>query len=360
MVVLGVLVLGALFSPAALGATTSPSDLGPTGWISGSGDPNLGVLNQGARTINFDGGWRFNFVNTNDTSDPSGSFGNSSDPKAAATDFNDASWEHLTLPHDWSITPLPRPDQMLKNLDGLGLNYDTAKTIDGLHATYPVGAVVGLSLAHQVAQRLLANHRPDRPADRVVGMLDRRLGEREQDPALAANVLQIGDQLLLDAVLGARIHLVHHANQQIDQAVGDLARARQTKARQQRQAHLSRMGAQPRRMLGGRARAPRPDPLLLRLGKQVGRQADRPHPLELGDLGKQRLKARRPRVRAKVGKQSWSASDHPVVIAGALGHEFLEPLDRNRRKPRDRARTEPLVGQAPRAADDPADPPGRL
>ena len=28
-------------------------------------------------------------------------------------------------------------DQMVKNLDGLGLNYDTAKAIDGLHAQYP-------------------------------------------------------------------------------------------------------------------------------------------------------------------------------------------------------------------------------
>jgi len=28
-------------------------------------------------------------------------------------------------------------DQMLQNLDGLGLNYDTSKTIDGLHAQYP-------------------------------------------------------------------------------------------------------------------------------------------------------------------------------------------------------------------------------
>ena len=36
---------------------------------------------------------------------------------------------------------VPKPgsvaDQMVKNLDGLGLNYDTAKTIDGLHAQYP-------------------------------------------------------------------------------------------------------------------------------------------------------------------------------------------------------------------------------
>ena len=28
-------------------------------------------------------------------------------------------------------------EQMLQNLDGLGLNYDTAKAIDGLHAKYP-------------------------------------------------------------------------------------------------------------------------------------------------------------------------------------------------------------------------------
>ena len=33
-------------------------------------DPNLGVLNQGSRTLNFDNGWRFKLVNTSDTSDP--------------------------------------------------------------------------------------------------------------------------------------------------------------------------------------------------------------------------------------------------------------------------------------------------
>ena len=38
----------------------------------------------------------------------------------------------------------------------------------------------------------LADDRPDRPTDRVVGMIDGRLREREQDPALAAHVLQIG------------------------------------------------------------------------------------------------------------------------------------------------------------------------
>src|SRR5437763_2949243 len=75
------------------------------------GDPNLGVLNQSARTVNFDNGWRFQLVNTSDTSDPTGTYGNSSDPKAAAPGFNDSSWQRVTLPHDWSITQLPRPDQ---------------------------------------------------------------------------------------------------------------------------------------------------------------------------------------------------------------------------------------------------------
>jgi beta-galactosidase len=81
------------------------------GWSTGNSDPNLGVLNEGARTLNFDGGWRFKLVNTENTSDPSGTYGNSSDPRAAAPGFHDASWPQLTLPHDWSITLNPQPDQ---------------------------------------------------------------------------------------------------------------------------------------------------------------------------------------------------------------------------------------------------------
>jgi hypothetical protein len=54
------------------------------GWSSGTGDPNLGVLDQGARTLNFDGGWRFKLVNTANTSDPTGLYGNSSNPLASA------------------------------------------------------------------------------------------------------------------------------------------------------------------------------------------------------------------------------------------------------------------------------------
>ena len=98
-------------STAAQAATPSGSDLGPVGWSSGSGDPNLGVLNDGTRTLNFDGGWRFKLVNTADTSDPTGLYGNSTDPKADAPGFDDAGWQRLTLPHDWSITQAPDPSQ---------------------------------------------------------------------------------------------------------------------------------------------------------------------------------------------------------------------------------------------------------
>ena len=96
---------------AASAAAPGPTDLGPVGWTSGTGDPNLGVLNDSTRTLNFDGGWRFKLVNIADTSDPTGQYGNSSDPKAAAAGFDDSTWPTLTLPHDWSITQQPSPTQ---------------------------------------------------------------------------------------------------------------------------------------------------------------------------------------------------------------------------------------------------------
>ena len=104
-------VLALMGSAAASAATPQGSDLGPVGWSSGSGDPNLGVLNDGARTLNLDGGWRFKLVNTASASDPTGTYGTSADPKADAPGFDDASWQQLTLPHDWSITQAPDPSQ---------------------------------------------------------------------------------------------------------------------------------------------------------------------------------------------------------------------------------------------------------
>ena len=103
-------VIGAA-APAAAAQTGSQSDVGPASLGSGAPDPNLGVADEAGRTLNFDGGWRFKLVNTSNATDPSGVYGDSSDPKAAAPGFPDTGWERVTLPHDWSITQLPRPDQ---------------------------------------------------------------------------------------------------------------------------------------------------------------------------------------------------------------------------------------------------------
>src|SRR5665213_1373285 len=104
LAVVMVVVAGAIMAGPVEAATTAPSDVGPVGWSSGTGDPNLGVLNQGARTVAFDGGWRFKLVNTAGVSDPSGVEGTSSDPNAGAGGVPDSGWRSLTLPHDWSFT----------------------------------------------------------------------------------------------------------------------------------------------------------------------------------------------------------------------------------------------------------------
>ena len=64
---LALVAAAALFILAPPAAAAAFSDVGPVGWSSGTSDPNLGVLNQGARTLNFDGGWRFKLVNTANT-----------------------------------------------------------------------------------------------------------------------------------------------------------------------------------------------------------------------------------------------------------------------------------------------------
>jgi beta-galactosidase len=69
------------------------------------------VLNDGTRTLNFDGAWRFKLVNTANATDPTGTYGTSADPKADVPGFDDSGWQQLTLPHDWSITQAPDPSQ---------------------------------------------------------------------------------------------------------------------------------------------------------------------------------------------------------------------------------------------------------
>ena len=222
----------------------------------------------------------------------------------------------------------------------------------------PERPIVRLRLTHEVSQRLLPDDREDRPADRVVGMLDRGIGEREQNPALTAHRLQIGDQLLLHAIVRPRAHLVHHAEQQVDQAVGDLRDPRPAEARQQREPYVSRVRAQPRRMLRRRPRAPQRHPLLVRLGEQVCGQADRAHPLQAGDLAEQRLKPRRAWIRTQLREQPRPATGRLARLV--FGDELLQPCHTLSVKLRDRGGAEPLIRQSSCAAKQPGDPPRRL
>ena len=101
-ILLGQLVIGLVALPAAQTAAAGPQSSTAAG-----ANPANGVLNQGARTTEFDHGWKFKLVTTANTTDPTGLYGNSSNPLAAAVGFDDSTWRSLTLPHDWSIEQLP-------------------------------------------------------------------------------------------------------------------------------------------------------------------------------------------------------------------------------------------------------------
>jgi hypothetical protein len=73
-------------------------------------------------------------------------------------------------------------------------------------------------------------------------MLDGGLGQPKQDALLAADAPEVLGQRLLDPPLGPRVDLVHEADQQIDERVGDLALAHRAQRRQQRQADRLRRG----------------------------------------------------------------------------------------------------------------------
>jgi beta-galactosidase/beta-glucuronidase len=107
--VLTAVVLLLPFSAAAAAPGAGNGTTGHGNAVAAPGNPADGVLNEGDRTLAFDQGWRFRLVNTADTTDPSGLYGDSANPKASAATFDDASWESVTLPHDWSIEQQPQP-----------------------------------------------------------------------------------------------------------------------------------------------------------------------------------------------------------------------------------------------------------
>ena len=66
------------------------------------------ALSSAGRSIDFDSGWRFKLVNRTDTADPTGQFGNASNPLASAVSFDDSSWQSVTVPYDWSVQLKPQ------------------------------------------------------------------------------------------------------------------------------------------------------------------------------------------------------------------------------------------------------------
>lgn len=184
--------------------------------------------------------------------------------------------------------------------------------------------LVRLGLANEVAQGLLADDRVDRRAHRVLRPADGGVGDREQQPLLAAHTAQVIEHLGFDAVLGARVDLLHDADEQLGQRVGDLTDPGPAQARQQRQTHLPRMRAQPRRMLRRRTSAPRRNTRLRSVGEQVDGQIKRADALELRNLRQQRLQAQAAGVSLQLRQQPL-----PTILAvtgGVRGDESLQAL----------------------------------
>ena len=212
--------------------------------------------------------------------------------------------------------------------------------------------LVRLALAHQVPQGGLADDRVQRLAHGVVGVLDRRLGQPEQDAVLAPDPAQVGEQLGLDPALGPAVDAVNQGDEQLDEAVGDLRRATPAQCRQQAQAHPRRGAPQVRGVAAGGTGLPGGDHLVGHIFEQVGGQADGPYSLELVQLPEQRLEAKPARVRLQL-------SQHPgAVVLAALGHQLVQPSDRLIRQPAHGASGEVLVEGLLGAAEDTFDAAG--
>jgi hypothetical protein len=126
-------------------------------------------------------------------------------------------------------------------------------------------------LAHQLAQRLLPDHREHHRPDRVVRAGNSGLGEPEQDRFLATHPPQILGQLTLDPAVGPRVDPMDQSDQQLDQRNGDLRRPQPAQPRQQRQPHRTRCGPRIRRVRPRSSGPPRLDQFLARVGEQADR-----------------------------------------------------------------------------------------
>ena len=192
-------------------------------------------------------------------------------------------------------------------------------------------------------------------------MLDRGVGEPEQNPALTAERLQIqiGDQFLLDAIVRPRAILCTTPSSRSTRlSVISVIRDQQTHARSvSRTSRGSRVATTDAPPPPVRATAPLASRPPRRTGLVCG-QADREHPLEPGDLAEQRLKPGRAWIRTQLREQPRAATCRLGRLV--FSDELLQPCHSLSVKSRERGGTEPLIRQSSCAAKQPGDPPRRL
>lgn len=209
--------------------------------------------------------------------------------------------------------------------------------------------VVGLRLADQVLQRRLTDHRVERVAHRVVRVVQGRPGHPEQDPLLAADPLEVSDQLGVHLALRGVGQLLDHPDQQRHQRVGDLTEPRRTQHRQQRQPHRTGPVSQVGGVLAGGPLPPHCQHRRGRFGQQVCRQAQLPHPGQAPGLGHQTVQADPSRIRPNLGQNA-------VVAA----NQSLEPVDHLRGQLGTDRRSERLGSPSPRGCDHSVQPSRRF
>jgi hypothetical protein len=160
----------------------------------------------------------------------------------------------------------------------------------------PVGRSRDLGFLDQVAQGLFADDREHDLAHDPVWMVKGGPGQLEEEPLLAADALQVVEQLAVDTAFGPCSDPVDGLGEEVDQVVGYLAAAEVHEGREPSEAHRFRVPAQ---LVGGLDRDTPPIPLQL-LGKhpvaQVGGQPDPPDQFQPGQLGLDAGEARPSRI----------------------------------------------------------------
>ena len=182
----------------------------------------------------------------------------------------------------------------------------------------PIGRPRGLPFLDQVAQGLFADDREHDLAHDPVGVIEGGPGELEEEVLLAADALQVVEQLAVHPAFGPRADLVDGLGQEVDQVVRQLAAAEMHEGREPGEARRFGVSAQ---LMGSLDRDAPSIPFQF-LGKhlveQIGRQPDPADQLQLGQLGLDAGEARPTRIATQPEKERGGRSRLSVAVRTAL------------------------------------------